>query len=50
MPHKIQWLVPDRVIIAQISGDIAVEDIAEINREMSRCWTQDARLSTLSLT
>ncbi len=35
MPHKIQWLVPDRVIIAQISGDIAIEEVTEINREFT---------------
>jgi hypothetical protein len=34
MPHKIHWLIPNRLMIVQISGDIAIEDIAEINAEI----------------
>jgi len=35
MPHNVEWLIKDRLILAVISGDMPLEDIAAFNQSVT---------------
>lgn len=34
MSHEVKWEVPDKVIYAQLAGDVSIDDVRETNQQI----------------